>query len=80
MQFIDLRSDTVTKPDFEMKQAMSIAEVGDDVFRDDPTVIKLEDMVGRGLKNLWILCPRVILTKWNAKQSGCAINPLRKRR
>lgn len=47
MQFIDLRSDTVTKPDFEMKQAMSIAEVGDDVFRDDPTVIKLEDMAAK---------------------------------
>lgn len=40
--FIDLRSDTVTKqPDF-MKEAMINAEVGDDVYGDDPTVIKLE--------------------------------------
>ena len=35
---IDLRSDTVTKPSKEMRQAMAAAEVGDDVFGDDPTV------------------------------------------
>ena len=39
---IDLRSDTVTRPDNEMLQAMHDAEVGDDVFGDDPTVIDLE--------------------------------------
>jgi len=38
----DLRSDTVTKPTDKMRKAMSEAEVGDDVFGDDPTVIKLE--------------------------------------
>ncbi len=42
---IDLRSDTVTQPDPEMRQAMAKAEVGDDVFRDDPTVIELERRV-----------------------------------
>ena len=41
--FIDLRSDTVTKPSQEMRKAMYDAEVGDDVFREDPTVKKLED-------------------------------------
>ena len=39
---IDLRSDTVTKPTPAMRQAMAEAEVGDDVFGEDPTVIKLE--------------------------------------
>ena len=39
---IDLRSDTVTKPSPAMRQAMASAEVGDDVFGDDPTVNRLE--------------------------------------
>ena len=39
---IDLRSDTVTKPSKEMLEAMFSAEVGDDVFGDDPTVSALE--------------------------------------
>jgi threonine aldolase len=42
---IDLRSDTVTKPSKAMRQAIAEAEVGDDVFEDDPTVKKLEEMV-----------------------------------
>ncbi|TCP54545.1 L-threonine aldolase [Tumebacillus sp. BK434] len=41
--YIDLRSDTVTKPTAEMRKAMFEAEVGDDVMRDDPTVIRLEE-------------------------------------
>jgi threonine aldolase len=43
MNVIDLRSDTVTKPTPEMRRAMAEAEVGDDVFGDDPTVIALEE-------------------------------------
>ena len=43
MPVIDLRSDTVTKPTPEMRRAMADAEVGDDVFGDDPTVIALEE-------------------------------------
>jgi threonine aldolase len=39
---IDLRSDTVTHPSPEMRRAMTEAELGDDVFGDDPTVIGLE--------------------------------------
>src|SRR5215211_3540558 len=42
MPVIDLRSDTVTKPSPEMRRAMAGAEVGDDVFEDDPTVKGLE--------------------------------------
>jgi threonine aldolase len=40
---IDLRSDTVTKPSDAMRKAMYEAEVGDDVFREDPTVNELQD-------------------------------------
>lgn len=43
MDLIDLRSDTVTKPDAEMRRAMAEAEVGDDVFGEDPTVARLEE-------------------------------------
>jgi len=42
MKIIDLRSDTVTMPTDEMRRAMAAAEVGDDVYGDDPTVSKLE--------------------------------------
>ena len=41
-QFIDLRSDTVTKPSPEMRRAMLEAEVGDDVYAEDPTINRLE--------------------------------------
>lgn len=48
---IDLRSDTVTKPTPQMRQAMAQAEVGDDVYGEDPTVNRLEqraaEMVGK---------------------------------
>ncbi|MBJ06906.1 MAG: low-specificity L-threonine aldolase [Verrucomicrobiaceae bacterium] len=44
MSLIDLRSDTVTRPGPEMRRAMIEAEVGDDVFRDDPTVEGLEEL------------------------------------
>ena len=44
MEYIDLRSDTVTKPTPEMREAMAKAEVGDDVYGDDPTVNHLQEM------------------------------------
>ncbi|UCF99785.1 MAG: low specificity L-threonine aldolase [Spirochaetaceae bacterium] len=51
MEPIDLRSDTVTKPTQEMRHAMYRAEVGDDVYGDDPTVNALEayaaELVGK---------------------------------
>lgn len=46
---IDLRSDTVTRPDAAMRAAMAAAEVGDDVFGEDPTVNRLQDMVAERL-------------------------------
>jgi threonine aldolase len=42
---IDLRSDTVTRPTPAMRAAMHAAEVGDDVLREDPTVLRLEERV-----------------------------------
>ena len=45
MKTIDLRSDTVTKPSKAMLDAMMCAPVGDDVYGEDPTVIKLEAMI-----------------------------------
>ena len=51
MKTIDLRSDTVTRPSPQMRQAILNAVVGDDVFGDDPTVIELEryaaDLLGK---------------------------------
>lgn len=42
MRYIDLRSDTVTQPTDEMREAMAKATVGDDVYGDDPTICLLE--------------------------------------
>ena len=42
---IDLRSDTVTRPTPGMRDAMAAAEVGDDVFGDDPTVNRLQAVI-----------------------------------
>lgn len=47
MKFIDLRSDTVTEPTQSMRQAMFTAEVGDDVYGDDPTIKALEEYAAK---------------------------------
>jgi len=49
MRIVDLRSDTVTVPTVEMREAMYRAEVGDDVYREDPTVRELEELGARKL-------------------------------
>jgi threonine aldolase len=49
MKVIDLRSDTVTKPTAEMRAAMLAAEVGDDVYGEDPTVNRLEALAASTL-------------------------------
>ncbi|WP_368505822.1 low specificity L-threonine aldolase [Alkalihalophilus sp. As8PL] len=46
---IDLRSDTVTKPTQAMRDAMYNAEVGDDVYKEDPTVCRLEELAASKL-------------------------------
>ncbi|QOJ30133.1 MAG: threonine aldolase family protein [Ignavibacteriales bacterium] len=51
MNYIDLRSDTITRPSPGMRKAMAEAEVGDDVFREDPTLNELQayaaDLLGK---------------------------------
>ena len=60
MKAIDLRSDTVTKPTEPMRQAMARAEVGDDVYGEDPTVNRLQVAIASGRVWVWghsIRCP-----------------------
>lgn len=58
MNWIDLRSDTVTLPTPEMRQAMFDAPVGDDVFQEDPTVIALEEKLASAFgKEAGLFCP-----------------------
>lgn len=55
---IDMRSDTVTRPTPEMREAMAAAEVGDDVYGEDPTVNRLEAMAAEMLgKEAGLLVP-----------------------
>ncbi len=66
---IDLRSDTVTLPSKEMKEAMLSAPLGDDVFGEDPTVIKLEEMLAKMFgKEAGIFCPSGTMTNQIAIQ------------
>jgi threonine aldolase len=65
-KFIDLRSDTVSKPSLAMRKAMAEAAVGDDVFAEDPTVIELQEETARILgKEAALYAP-----------SGCMANQL----
>ncbi len=48
-KIIDLRSDTVTKPTPAMREAMAQAEVGDDVYGEDPTVNRLQSLAAEML-------------------------------
>ena len=60
---IDLRSDTVTKPSKGMLEAMFNAAVGDDVFGEDPTVIKLEKKIAKLFnKESALFCPSGTMT------------------
>jgi len=49
MKIIDMRSDTVTKPTEEMRQAMATAEVGDDVYGEDPTINRLQELAAQSM-------------------------------
>ncbi len=63
MTIIDLRSDTVTKPSKAMLEAMFSAEVGDDVFKEDPTVIELEKYAAALFgKEAALYCPSGTMT------------------
>jgi len=63
MSVIDLRSDTVTKPTSEMLRHMFEAEVGDDVFNEDPSINKLEQKTaGIFNKEAALFCPSGTMT------------------
>ncbi|MDP3556829.1 MAG: GntG family PLP-dependent aldolase [Bacteroidota bacterium] len=63
MNIIDLRSDTVTKPSKQMMEAMFNAEVGDDVFKEDPTIIELEKFAANLFgKEAGLFCPSGTMT------------------
>ncbi|MGH3665345.1 MAG: GntG family PLP-dependent aldolase, partial [Egibacteraceae bacterium] len=59
---IDLRSDTVTRPTPEMRRAMADAEVGDDVYGEDPTVIALQERTAALFgREAALLCPSGVM-------------------
>src|SRR5579859_776366 len=71
-QNIDLRSDTVTRPTPEMRAAMAAAEVGDDVYQEDPPSISWKSVPRRSLAaKTRSLCPPA---PWETR-SHCACTP-----
>jgi threonine aldolase len=72
VEIIDLRSDTVTQPTAAMRQAIRAAELGDDVFGDDPTVLRLEAMAARLLdKEAAIFLPSGTMANLTAVLTHC---------
>lgn len=60
---IDLRSDTLTKPTAAMRAAMASAEVGDDVYGEDPTVARLEEAAAERFgREAALLCPSGVMS------------------
>lgn len=73
MDYIDLRSDTVTKPTPEMREAMAEAEVGDDVYGDDPTVNTLQEKAAKMLgKEASLFVPSGTMGNLIAIMTHCA--------
>lgn len=69
---IDLRSDTITRPTDAMRQAMASAEVGDDVWGDDPTVNRLEAEAAKRLGHeAAVFCPSGTQTNLIALLTHC---------
>ena len=72
MMTIDLRSDTVTRPTPAMLAAMQAAEVGDDVYEEDPTVRRLEEtLAARFGMAAGLFCPSGTMTNQIAIQAHC---------
>jgi threonine aldolase len=69
---VDLRSDTVTRPTDAMRRAMAEAEVGDDIYREDPTVLRLEETVAALLgKEAALFVPSGTMANQIAVQIHC---------
>ena len=72
-RIVDLRSDTVTHPTPAMREAMARAEVGDDVFRDDPTVNRLQALAAERLgKEAALFVPSGTMGNLAAVLTHCA--------
>jgi len=72
LQFIDLRSDTVTRPTPEMYEAMATAPLGDDVLGDDPTVVQLEELAAKMTgKEVGLFVPSGTMSNQLALASHC---------
>ena len=82
MKIIDLRSDTVTRPTDKMRNAMATAAVGDDVYGEDPTVNRLQELaagmagkeagvnvVGGDLMKYWSKCIIELQSKSGKKKA-----------
>lgn len=73
MKIVDLRSDTVTRPTPAMRAAMANAEVGDDVFGDDPTVNALQERIAAMLgKEAALFVPSGTQSNLTAIMTHCA--------
>ncbi len=69
---VDLRSDTVTKPSPAMREEMARAEVGDDVYREDPTVNRLQELVAELLgKEAGLFMPSGTMSNQVAVKTAC---------
>ena len=77
-QLIDLRSDTVTTPTPGMRQAMANAEVGDDVYGEDPTVNALEARVAELLGHELLLQLAKSLVHSALRGHSCAPHRVRR--
>ena len=66
---IDLRSDTVTRPTPEMRRAIAEAEVGDDVFGEDPTINRLEERAAE-IADICLSDPRVERARVRVEKPG----------
>ena len=73
---IDLRSDTVTRPTAAMRRAMAEAEVGDDVYGEDPTVNRLEQRAAEILgKEAGLFVPTGTMGNTIARQAAHRARP-----
>lgn len=73
MKTLDLRSDTITKPTADMRAAMNKADVGDDVYGEDPTTNMLEQMAAELLhKEAALFCPSGTQSNLTALLTHCA--------
>ena len=72
MKKIDLRSDTITLPTKEMLDAIDRADLGDDVFQEDPTINKLEELAAKRFnKQAALLVPSGTMANLVAVLSHC---------